>query len=616
MQPEEEFGHMPNFLESSMLVRSFRVFDAKVRVKLYFSIVIQSLLAILDLFGIAIVGLIGAMSVRGIQSQSNPGNIDSFLAFLNIEDFSFQLQVFILAGLSTTMLLTKTIISIFVIRRIYFFMSLQSAQISKKLLDSILSQPLSFISTLTSNKILYSTNAGCSRIALGITGNYISLISDGFLLTILFGALILVDPGMTLFVGLFFSIVIIFFHQFIKHRAENVGKIESKLNIESNQQVLEGLSTYRERYTNNSLGIFTEDFLTTRVKLSQALAESSFLPNITKYVIESLVLIGALIVCGIQFAVHDSAQAIATLSIFLAAATRVTPAIMRVQQSFIQIRTSSGAALQTLELIERFRRIEPTQTQNEMISLSNSGSQELLMREVNYRYPGANTEAVSNLNLDLFQGESIALVGPSGGGKSTIADLILGIAEPETGVVQICGQSPKTIISNTQGFIGYVPQETSLISGNVRTNLLMGLDPSAYSDEHLSSILELVGLKSEFQALKIDLDSSLGDKGSKLSGGQKQRLGIARALIPSPRLLILDEATSSLDASSENIINRAIRSLKGKISIVVIAHRLSSIRDVSRIYYIKNGAVVAAGSFEELRNNLEEFRVQTEIMGL
>jgi len=607
---------MPDFLKKSIFVRSFLVFDKRVRIRLYLSMFIQSCLSVLDLFGIAIIGLIGAMSVRGIQSENNPDAINTILEFLKISNFQFQVQVALLACLSVAILIIKTVISIIAIRRIYHFMSFQSARLSKRLLEQILGQKLSFISELTPSNILYSVTAGCSRISLGITGNYVSLIADGFLLLILFIALLFVDSTMTLIIGLFFSITIISFHQFIKRKAERVGEIESKLNIQSNQQVLEGIATYRERYTNNTLGNLAENFLTTRIRLSAALAESAFLPNVTKYVIESLILIGALLVCGIQFAINDAGQAIATLSIFVGAATRVTPAIMRVQQTLIQIRNSTGAARAALELIEKLGAEESAKVEEESSSPEDEFKEVALMKDVSYRYPGAASDAVVSVDLELFQGESVALVGPSGGGKSTIADLLLGIAEPTTGFVQVYGKPPKQIISREQRFIGYVPQLTTLVSGNLRENLLMGLEPLLYGDKHLASILDSVGLSAEFRELGICLDTSLGENGSKLSGGQLQRLGIARALVPSPKLLILDEATSSLDASSENVITKTIGLLRGKISTVIIAHRLSTIRDVNRIYYIKNGSVVSAGGFEELRNNLEEFRLQAELMGL
>ncbi len=612
----EGVGDLHELFKSSMIVRSFLVFEKRIRNRLYLSIAIQSCLAILDLFGIAIIGLIGAMSVRGIQSEGNPSTVNSLLAFLNIENFSFQVQIAILACLAIAILITKTVISIIAIRRIYHFMSIQSAQLSKRLLEQILNQPLSFITTLTPNSILYSVTAGCSRISLGITGNYISLAADGFLLLILFSALMFVDPIMTIIIGLFFSIAIISFHQIIKSKAERVGEVESKLNIESNQQILEGLATYRERYTNNTLPALTNDFLNTRIKLSKALAESAFLPNVTKYVIESLILVGALVVCGIQFAINDAGQAIATLSIFIGAATRVTPAIMRVQQSLIQIRNSSGAARSALELIEKLRAQESTLTFGRSTSSEGYDAKIVSLEDVTYGYPDSNHIAVSNVNIELLWGESIALIGPSGGGKSTIADLILGIAEPASGVIRVCGQSPRKLITEKQGFIGYVPQSTTLISASLRKNLLMGMDPDQYGDDHLNSILESVGLSSELQELEINLDSLLGEAGSKLSGGQLQRLGIARALVPRPHLLILDEATSSLDAGSESTVTKTIASLRGEISTVIIAHRLSTIRDVNRIYYVKNGAVVASGSFDKLRNDLEEFRTQAELMGL
>lgn len=607
---------MRTWFRATLISKSFQVYEKKARHKLYMSIFIQSCLSVLDLFGIAAIGLIGAMSVQGIQSNSNPKSVDKILTILNFDGFTFQTQVALLAILATVILISKTLISIVAIRRIYRFMSNQSAILAADLFARILRQPLSYITTLTPNKILYSVTAGCSRVTLGITGNYISVIVDGVLLTLLFGVLLFVDIAMTLSIGFFFSTAIILFHQLIKRKAEEVGETESNLNIQSNTLVLEGIQSYRERYVKNTLPYLTDRFFLVRVKLSKALAESAFLPNVTKYLIESLVLVGALLVCGIQFAMNDAAEAIATLSIFIGAATRVTPAIMRMQQSLIQIRNSKGAAKSALDLIEYLQANEELQTVVDGAPSREISEQVLRMQEVSFKYPGSEHLAVKKVNLGLVEGESIALVGPSGGGKSTIADLILGIAKPTTGKIEVFNQSPRDVILQNKGAIGYVPQMTSLLSDTLRENLLLGSNSPTATDKYLYSILEAVGLKEEFEALGLNLNTTMGESGIKLSGGQLQRLGIARALVTQPSFLVLDEATSSLDATSENTIISTLNSLQGKISMVIIAHRLSTIRNVNKIYYIENGEVISSGTFEQLRRDVNDFDVQAKLMGL
>lgn len=607
---------MRTWFRATLISKSFQVYEKKARHKLYMSIFIQSCLSVLDLFGIAAIGLIGAMSVQGIQSNSNPKSVDKILTILNFDGFTFQTQVALLAILATVILISKTLISIVAIRRIYRFMSNQSAILAADLFARILRQPLSYITTLTPNKILYSVTAGCSRVTLGITGNYISVIVDGVLLTLLFGVLLFVDIAMTLSIGFFFSTAIILFHQLIKRKAEEVGETESNLNIQSNTLVLEGIQSYRERYVKNTLPYLTDRFFLVRVKLSKALAESAFLPNVTKYLIESLVLVGALLVCGIQFAMNDAAEAIATLSIFIGAATRVTPAIMRMQQSLIQIRNSKGAAKSALDLIEYLQANEELQTVVDGAPSREISEQVLRMQEVSFKYPGSEHLAVKKVNLGLVEGESIALVGPSGGGKSTIADLILGIAKPTTGKIEVFNQSPRDVILQNKGAIGYVPQMTSLLSDTLRENLLLGSNSPTATDKYLYSILEAVGLKDEFEALGLNLNTTMGESGIKLSGGQLQRLGIARALVTQPSFLVLDEATSSLDATSENTIISTLNSLQGKISMVIIAHRLSTIRNVNKIYYIENGEVISSGTFEQLRRDVNDFDVQAKLMGL
>ena len=318
-----------------------------------------------------------------------------------------------------------------------------------------------------------------------------------------------------------------------------------------------------------------------------------------------------------QFVAEDSLKAITTLSIFLAAGSRVAPATLRVQQAALQIKSSFGQASSTLSVIEKIRDLEPSPVSDSKLHTTYPGFNPLIeVSELGFTYPGAEKPVITNVSLAVNPGEIVALVGPSGSGKTTLVDLILGLIRPNTGSVKISSQSPEDAIRSFPGAISYVPQEVEIFPTTIRRNLAMGFDERNISDSYFWAALEAAQLDEFVLALPNGLDTHLSISGINLSGGQKQRLGIARALFTNPRVLVLDESTSSLDANTESQIVKTIQGLAGDITIIIIAHRLSSIKNLEMIYYIGNGQVLGKGDFEKLKELVPEFAHQANLMGL
>jgi ABC-type multidrug transport system fused ATPase/permease subunit len=232
-----------------------------------------------------------------------------------------------------------------------------------------------------------------------------------------------------------------------------------------------------------------------------------------------------------------------------------------------------------------------------------------------FGYPQSNTDALSNVNLNIDVGSFVAIVGTSASGKSTLVDVLLGILDPKQGNVSISGMKPSETLSRWPGAIAYVPQDVFIHSGSIRSNVAMGFNEEDFSDEDILQPLQTAQLGDLIEG-NPGLDLAVGERGITLSGGQRQRLGIARALFTKPKLLILDEATSSLDAETELAITNSILSLKGTMTIVVVAHRLSTIKNADKIYYLENGEIIAQGNFEEVRRLSKNFDNQAKLMGL
>ena len=240
----------------------------------------------------------------------------------------------------------------------------------------------------------------------------------------------------------------------------------------------------------------------------------------------------------------------------------------------------------------------------------------IILKDVSLNYQNNQNLALDNISIIINSGDSIAIVGKSGAGKTSLIDVLLGVIEPQYGTVKISGVNPKDAINNWPGGISYLPQNPQIFNGTIRENVCSGYETSQISDEVIWRALRVAQLEKLVLSLKDNLDTYIGDQGNKLSGGERQRLGIARAIITKPKLLVMDEATSSLDSQTEQEITKALAELKKETTIILIAHRLSSTRSMDKIIYLEAGKVVTMGTFNEVRERVPDFDKQSQLMGL
>jgi ABC-type multidrug transport system fused ATPase/permease subunit len=305
----------------------------------------------------------------------------------------------------------------------------------------------------------------------------------------------------------------------------------------------------------------------------------------------------------------------------MAAGFRIAPAVLRIQHGLLHIKGSLASARPTLrlaqllnELTETDDKIEPTATV--LLPAGTDSGLGVTIKNLVFRYPNQQIDLFSDLSLSIKPGTAVAIVGSSGAGKTSLADLILGVLDPSFGEVTISGHNPRLLAKLHPGIVGYVTQNPFVVNGSLRENLLLGLPPSKFSDKQLLRALELANLTEYSETLHSKLDTLIGDSGMLLSGGQVQRLGLARALLTEPALLVLDEATSALDSQTESSISEMLTQLRGKTTLIVIAHRLATIRKFDRIIYIDNGKALADGTFSEVRSQVLKFDAQAKLMGL
>jgi ABC-type multidrug transport system fused ATPase/permease subunit len=586
------------------------------RTKVFAVMVLQILFGFLDLLGVAVIGVLGALAVTGVGSGVKGNRVNTALEVLRISEYSFQTQVAVLGILAAILLIGRTIFSIIFTRRIMHFLSNRGAQLANILVRKILNRPLLEIQHRTSQEIVYSITSGVNAITLGIIGVTVNLVSDVSLLLVLGIGLFIVNPSVAFLTFFVFSCIAFVLYRISHVRAQELGELNAQLSIRGNEQMLEVLDSYRELFVKNRRAYYAGSVSELRYKLSHTSAELSFMPFVSKYIIETSMVIGALLISAVQFKMQDAVHAVATLSIFLAAGTRIVPAILRVQQGALSIKSSLGAAGPTLDYIEELRDVTFSEAIPDTPEFIHEGFEaKIEIESVSFRYPNKDTDAISKVDLSIAPGQMVALVGPSGGGKTTLIDLILGILTPQSGDVRISNKIPNEAIQMWPGAIAYVPQNISIANGTIRSNIELGYPSSPENDSHLANAISIAHLEPVISKLPLGWGSLVGEKGSRLSGGERQRLGIARAMYTNPQLLVLDEATSSLDSETEQVVSESIIQLRGSTTILVVAHRLSTVQSADIVVYVSEGRVVASGSFQELRQQVPDFDNQARLMG-
>ena len=606
-----------NKWRSTTIARSTRVLSRKDQRKIAAVILIQVSLGVLDLIGVAIIGLLGALSVSGVKS-TQPGNrINQVLELLQIENQTFQNQVAILGGVATFVLVARTLLSMFFIRKTLHFLSRQSAAISASLVSRMLSQNLLEIQKKSSMESVFAVTQGVTAITNGVIGSAVALISDGSMLLVMTLGLVLVDPVLAISTMVIFGVIGLALFKLMHQKARILGQDTTKYNVSSSEKILEVLNSYRESVVRNRRSYYAREIGEIRFKLARTEAEAGFLPYISKYVIETTLVLGALLISAIQFSLQDAVQAVATLAIFLAAGTRIAPAILRIQQGALQIKGALGSASPTLELIGQLEEISPIPEVDNVLDLVHEGFEPVIsVKSLNFRYQGAQRDSIHELSFEVTPGEILAIVGPSGAGKTTLVDLILGVLPMERGEILISHQRPLRAIEKWPGAISYVPQDVAIVNGTIRENVALGFGREFATDELVSSCLRIAQLETLVSESEFGLDTPVGDHGTKLSGGQRQRLGIARAMFTNPSLLVLDEATSSLDGQTEAELSEAVNQLKGGVTVILIAHRLSTVRAADQVLYLDKGKILAKGTFDSVRTAVPDFNSQAKLTGL
>lgn len=588
----------------------------------------QMATSLFDLVGVLLIGLVAALSVSVVAGGTPPTIVETVVGWLGLGNVSTITAASVLAITAAFLLIFKSGVSVFLTRRILKFLANRQAMVSGKLASGLLSRPLIQVQQRSSQQTAYALTSGVNQATLMILGQTVVALTEIALLVILAAGLLLLDPVVTVFTIIYFALVALLLQRILSSWASRLGKYGADAEIASIASVQEALSTYREVTVSNRRPLYVQKFQTLRWQAASVQSDLTFIGLAPKYVFEVALVIGACLLAGSQLFLKDAFGAIATIAIFLAAGSRIVPSMLRLQGAAISVRGAAGNAGVTFELAAELRETDSglAERPEENVDLSQIKERlntdysdfdaSVCVRNVTVTFPGSDSPALLDVSLEAQQGTSLALVGSTGAGKSTLADVILGVLYPDAGTVTIGGLSPLEAVTKWPGAIAYVPQEVAMVNGSVSENVALGLPAEIVDQSRVWEALDRAHLGDFLRENREGLETVIGEGGMKLSGGQRQRLGVARALYTRPKLLVLDEATSALDAETEDAIVETLQSLEGDVTTITVAHRLATIRYSDQVAYLEAGHVITCGTFDEVRSLTPNFEKQAKLLGL
>jgi ATP-binding cassette subfamily C protein len=373
--------------------------------------------------------------------------------------------------------------------------------------------------------------------------------------------------------------------------------------IQANSAIGDLSEVLREATILNNRSAFLDKIHDARIRAASSNANQFVLAGMPRYIVETALIVAVALFVLVQSSSGDLVAASGTVGVFLSGGLRLTASLLPMQSALIAIKQSLPLADRALEFLEP--EVHGLGSEPQLASQARVPAQPIAVKlsGVSYSYPGADGPALTDVSISIAPGQQAALIGHSGSGKSTIADLILGLIEPSSGEAHLdlhtLGEAMKTF----QGRLGYVPQKPGMVSGSIRENIALGVAKDMVDEASLSKAIQDAHLTEVIESLPNGVDTDLGKRQDGLSGGQLQRIGLARALYTQPGLLVMDEATSALDAESENEINKALDDMRGRVTVILIAHRLNTIQRSDVVFLVDSGEIKAKGTFPELMRN-------------
>jgi ABC-type multidrug transport system fused ATPase/permease subunit len=573
---------------------------------IYWALVgVKALSGILDIFGIVLIGLITGIAASNLV----PGESLSILGFQLPSVTQETLVILVLAVLLVFAL--KAVIAILLAKAIAVFLARVESERAAEIASYLLSGNLSSLQRFTKGEIAWAAMGSATTGFSGLLTSLSTFVSEGTLLILITVTFFLVDPVASLFVMGYFIGIIGIIQLIISKALKQAGTDAAEGNSESMLILQDTVGAFREITVLDKQQFFVSKFHKSRHRMASSAGTVTFLAGMPRYVVETALMLGVVIFVGFQFLTGQLATGLVTVGVFLTGGVRIMGSLLPLQSAIANVKVQAEQAILAHKLLREARAVQslPEMTAHDNVGSRSADGQlkkglHVTMENVSFTYPGSPSPAIDNVSLEIPGGKHVAFIGPSGAGKTTVVDLILGLMTPSSGTLLVEGEPVhhRSLIENR--LVSYVPQNPGIVSGSIAENVALGIELKNIDAERVLEALEIAHLGEFVSSLPEGIFTSVGAQADSLSGGQIQRLGLARALYTKPKLIVLDEATSALDASSEAYISESIKELGDDVTVIVIAHRLSTVQHSDIVFLIKDGRIEASGSFAHLRKTV------------
>ena len=565
----------------------------------------QLLINLSDIIAIGLITIIGSLASNYIIGTEPETWIKSLINFFNLTNISIETLIIYNLSIVVFLFIFKSIFTSLSMLQIMKFLSKRQVEISINLINKITSAKYSWLKKQNSQKIIYTATDGVHSLISGVLGNLASLISDITLFAMIVLIIFVINLETAVFIAIFFSLVLYGSGKYTQKLSLKFGTSYAETSVANRNSLTSLLNSVREITLTGNQKFFTRNLDKNLQINSEARGLSAWVQQLPKSIFEIALVIGAFALLLFQFRNSNFGEALTLILVFLVASGRLIPALMRIQSSTILIRSHQAGAEMVMGLIDELSKENGSDgLDSRQFDLSTAPS--IKFNSVSYSFKDGLAPIIYDFSFEIMPGQLVALVGPTGSGKTTLIDLMLGIYTPDSGSIDF--KTEKSILKpNSIRNIAYVPQMPVLIAGTIRENIEFGDTKVDDNDKKLQNVIKNSGLDSVVGKLPMGLETSLDQIGNIISGGELQRISIARALYLNSKFIVLDEATSALDGSMEKNITDHLNSLKKYATIVVVAHRLSSIKTADVIIYLDSGKIKGAGNFLDLQNKLPDF---------
>ncbi|MDT0575175.1 ABC transporter ATP-binding protein [Croceicoccus sp. F390] len=481
-------------------------------------------------------------------------------------------------------------------------------ELSARLMTAYLSAPYHFHLERNTSELLRNVDSEVNTTCTTVLKTIMELVTRMVILIAVLAFLFLVEPVITLAWMVFLGIIAAIGVASISSRLQHYGLLQQQHRTKFTRALFQAFGGIKEIRVLGRERYFSRQVVGSLGTINHAIRVKSLITQAIAPVSEIVAITGLLaLACGLVLIGRPTESILITLSLFVVGLVRLREASSAAMNQYANLRYSLVSIEPVFEDLKQLDGTAdaPGTAPRSSVAIRDSVS----LRDVSFRYKGAKEDALKGLNMTIPAGSAVGIVGSTGAGKSTVVDVLLGLLTPDQGGVYVDGRNLTEIgVQNWRATAGYVPQSIYLLDDTIRRNIALGVRDRDIDEDRLDDAVRLAQLEQFLERQPEGLATVVGESGVRISGGERQRIGIARALYNQPEVVIFDEATSALDNSTERAIMSAVDKLRGDRTIIMIAHRLSTVRSCDRLFFLKNGTVEGAGSFEELQRDHQEFR--------